>query len=149
MRQRIDKTETFRLWGFQRGRNWGGEATVFGWLARVPAADWSPGDSRCRGPSARLSFPRALPPSRPPLIFALSLSLSPPLLFKLSVVPTNLSPSSLSIDSTSVSLALSLSLSSSSSFCSSTLFTSSMVTVGFSTALFCPPTLPFRSLHCC
>lgn len=65
-----------------------------------------------RGPrpgchSLALLHPRTPPPSH---LRSVALSL-PPVHFKLSLVPTNLSPSSLAIDSTSSSLALFLSLS--------------------------------------
>lgn len=55
----------FQTVRFSDGRNCGGGGTFFGWLARVPAADWSPGDSQCGGPLARPVIPLHLPaPSR-------------------------------------------------------------------------------------
>lgn len=102
----------------EKGMNWGSEATGFGRLARVRAADWSPGDSRCRGPSVRLSPPHAPPPSRP-LSSSLCRSLFLPHCFlspQLGQLMFHLRPYS-----KSSSFALPLSLSSSSSFCSSTL----------------------------
>lgn len=146
----------------EKGKNLRGAATVFGWLARVPTADWSPGDSRCQGPSASLSFRRGLPPSHPlssSLCHSLSLSFSLPLphcflsshlcqlIFHL--------PSSLFIQlfshsfsfthSFRLSIYIYINIYSSSSFGSSALLTPSVVTVGFPTAVFCLPTLPFCS----
>lgn len=63
-----------------------------------------------RGPRPGCHSLALLHPRKPPShLRSVALSL-PPVHFKLSLVPTNLSPSSLSIDSTSSSLALFLSL---------------------------------------
>lgn len=94
----------------QREQIWGVAATVCGWLAGVLPTDWSPGDSWCHGPWARLSFPHAPPPPSQPCSSSLCQPVSLPLLlFKSSLVPVNLSPSFLCIDSKSL-LSLSLSL---------------------------------------
>lgn len=104
-----------------------------------------------RGPrpgchSLALLHPRTTPPL---LIFALSLSLSRQCILSshLCQLISHLLPSPL-IQPLALSLFFSLSLCSSSSFCSAGLFTPSVVTVGFSTALLYPPALPFLFSHC-
>lgn len=125
-----------------RGKNWRNEATVFGWLAGIFTADWSPGDSRCHGPSARLSFPHAPPLPSQPCSSSLCQSVSLLHFFlssHLCQLICHLPPSTLIqllslffFHSVVVIVILFISL-----------FTPSVVTVGSSAALFYPPALPF------